>query len=204
MKRVKLNFTKLTVLSKIGKARLVVDEMTGNANFLTPDPALADVTIAIDALQVSWAGAEERTKSKVAEKHVDEEVLDKLMIRLADYVQSASGGDELKIISSGLDIRREPAPVGDLIAPTDLRAEFGSHEGEVDLKWGGVSGSKLYVIEIAADPNDSESWEQIAMPTYNRFTATGLDSGTRYWFRVAAVGTTGRSPWSDPAMKMAA
>lgn len=28
-------------------------------------------------------------------------------------------------------------------------------------------------------------------------------SGTKYWFRVAAIGTDGQGPWSDPATKIA-
>ena len=35
------------------------------------------------------------------------------------------------------------------------------------------------------------------------FTASGLTSGTRYWFRVASVNNNGQSGWSDPATKIA-
>jgi len=34
-------------------------------------------------------------------------------------------------------------------------------------------------------------------------TVPGLTSGTRYWFRVAGVGTAGQGAWSDPATKVA-
>ncbi|HEV7473405.1 MAG TPA: fibronectin type III domain-containing protein [Pyrinomonadaceae bacterium] len=41
------------------------------------------------------------------------------------------------------------------------------------------------------------------MSTKSSFTVTGLTPGTRYWFRVAAVGAGGQSGWSDPASKIA-
>ena len=46
---------------------------------------------------------------------------------------------------------------------------------------------------------------KVGMDSKSSFTATGLTSGTKYWFRVAAVGsgTGNQSPWSDPALKMA-
>lgn len=34
-------------------------------------------------------------------------------------------------------------------------------------------------------------------------TISGLTSGVRYWFRVAAIGASGQSGWSDPATKIA-
>jgi len=39
--------------------------------------------------------------------------------------------------------------------------------------------------------------------TKSNFTAEGLNSGARYWFRVAAVNNNGQSGWSDPATKIA-
>jgi hypothetical protein len=36
-----------------------------------------------------------------------------------------------------------------------------------------------------------------------RATLEGLDSGARYWFRVAAVTSSGQGPWSNPVAKIA-
>ena len=36
-----------------------------------------------------------------------------------------------------------------------------------------------------------------------RGLSSGLTSGTRYWFRVAAAGASGQGGWSDPATKIA-
>ena len=42
-----------------------------------------------------------------------------------------------------------------------------------------------------------------ATVTKSKATVTGLTSGTKYWFRVRAIGATGPGPWSDPATKIA-
>jgi hypothetical protein len=42
-----------------------------------------------------------------------------------------------------------------------------------------------------------------ATATKSKATVTGLTSGTRYWFRVAAIGSAGQGPWSDPATAIA-
>jgi len=43
----------------------------------------------------------------------------------------------------------------------------------------------------------------VGTSTKSTTTIDGLTSGTRYWFRVAAVAALGQSGWSDPATKIA-
>ena len=61
------------------------------------------------------------------------------------------------------------------------------------------------IWQVCTDPMLEANWHQIGMDSKTKCTATGLISGTKYWFRVAALGTgTGnQSPWSDPVLKMA-
>jgi len=84
-----------------------------------------------------------------------------------------------------------------------LSATAGDHEGEVDLAWDGVAGARSYVIEKSADPPTATSWGHGGVATKSRASINGLTPGTRYWFRVAAVGTNGQSGWSDPATRIA-
>ena len=46
-------------------------------------------------------------------------------------------------------------------------------------------------------------WTNAPPSTKSKCTIANLVAGTRYWFRVAAVGAAGQGPWSDPATKMA-
>jgi hypothetical protein len=58
-------------------------------------------------------------------------------------------------------------------------------------------------MEKSPDPPTPTSFTHAGVCTRSAFTVTGLTSGTRYWFRVAAINANGQSAWSDPAMKIA-
>ena len=88
-------------------------------------------------------------------------------------------------------------------APTGLLAAAGDHDGQIDLQWDKVSRARSYVVEQSPDPPTATSWTNSATVVKTEAAITGLTSGQRYWFRVAAVGAKGQSAWSDPATKMA-
>jgi hypothetical protein len=76
--------------------------------------------------------------------------------------------------------------------PTGLESTVGDHDGQLDLSWDPVSGAKSYVIQQSADPPAATSWTHDTTSTKSSTTVDGLTSGTRYWFRVSAVGPRGR------------
>jgi hypothetical protein len=86
---------------------------------------------------------------------------------------------------------------------TQLAAYVESVASDIDLSWDTTFGAKSYVIERSADPPTPTSWAHAAVSTKSKATITTLASGTRHWFRVAAVGTNGQSGWSDPGTKIA-
>ena len=75
-------------------------------------------------------------------------------------------------------------------------------EGQTKLKWNLVRGAKSYIVECATSPDGP--WVQVTVTTRISCLATNLTPGTKYWFRVRAVGAAGLSGWSDPAAKLAA
>lgn len=83
-----------------------------------------------------------------------------------------------------------------------VSATEGDHEREIDLSWDTVKGAKSY-IERSPDPPTATSWMHETVSLKSTATVGGLVSGTRYWFRVAAVMSSGQSGWSDPATKIA-
>jgi predicted phage tail protein len=80
---------------------------------------------------------------------------------------------------------------------------MGDHDGELDASWDTVAGAKSYVIEISDDPPTPASWRHAGVSPKSKFTVEGLESGKRYWIRVAAINAAGQSGWSNPATKMA-
>lgn len=208
MAQVKLNFRKLSVTEKIARAQQIVKAMTDNsANFPNPIPPLADITASIDAVEQANADAMEaralsKQRTAILEEKMD--VLDDGMTRLASFVNAASGGKEDVILSAGMDVRT-PALTSNFVpgTPNTINPTMGDHEGEIDVSWNAKQGAQSYILQMSLNPPTDDSWTQVAVVTASKYTVTGLTSGTKYWFRVCAVGSGGQSGWSDPAVKMA-
>lgn len=200
MSYAKVGLDGLTVPAKIQYLRRLVAALTDNPNFPTPNPAVADLTAAADALEAAYNDAQAaRLVSKTKTGIQDAQALntDALVNQLASYVDNASGGDAEKIASAGFAVRATPTPVGDLPAPTDLQVLPSEHAGSADVSWKSVRGARAYVIERAPD-EPSLNWAVIGTSTRGRAALNTMTSGLKYWFRVAAVGAAGQSAWSDP------
>ena len=207
MAKIRLNLSGLSTAQKLAKAEQVVPAMTGNPTYPTPTPTLASISTAATELRTADAesvAARQTAKEKTAIKNQKEEKLEQLLTQLAAHVESVAGGDEQKILSAGFDVRTVGVVTTETPdAPQGLTATVGDHEGEIDLSWDTVPGAKSYVIGQSADSGTPVTWSHAAVSTRSSYTANGLTSGTRYWFRVAAVNNNGQSGWSDPSMKIA-
>jgi len=205
MPKIKLNLSKLSVPEKLAKAEQIVLKMTGNASFPTPSPSLVSITTAANELKTAFAEAQaarQTQKEKTAAQNDKEELLDQLLTQEAAFVESVAGNDEQIILSAGMDVRA--AAVASTTPPEQPQALApfaGDRDGEIDLTWDRVAGAKSYIIEKTADPQ-AGPWQHAGVATKAMFTADGLTSGSRFWFRVAAVNNNGQSGWSDVAVKI--
>ncbi|MCB0815744.1 MAG: fibronectin type III domain-containing protein, partial [Flavobacteriales bacterium] len=119
---------------------------------------------------------------------------------LAGDVISQSADDPELILSAGFFVRKNSQSSAALPAPLKLRARISEQVGEALLDWGTTRGAAIYVVEHnGVSPDDESAWKQVAETTRIRQIVGGLASAKEHWFRVRAVGTTGRSPWSDVA-----
>jgi hypothetical protein len=207
MPKVKLNFRRLSIPEKIARAHQVVAALTGNSNFPTPHPTLAELTAAAGALETAsntaQAARREAKRHTAAMGHKEDD-LDQLMTQLGAYVESVAGDDEAMIMSAGLETRSAAAPDSSAPeAPETLTATTGNHEGEIELSWDTVRGARSYIVERTTDPQTAASWIQAGVSPRSSLIIEGLDSGKRYHFRVAAVTLNGQSPWSNQAVKVA-
>jgi hypothetical protein len=207
MPKTKLNFRNLSVSAKIAKAKQIVTALTGNPTFPSPNPPLADITAVITQTETKSSerdAAQQLAKTKTTELNAFVDELDGVMSQIAGHVDSVAGNDEAKILSAGFDTRAaatatsQPPP-----PPSSLDTTIGDHDGELDASWDTVAGAKSYVIETSEDPPTPTGWKHDGVSTKSKFTIEGLQSGKRYWIRVAAINTADQSGWSDPATKIA-
>jgi hypothetical protein len=204
MPRIKLNLRNLPVNDKVLRARHIVTALTDNANFANPHPPLTQVTAVINGLEgaaLEAQTARQASKTATAAQKAKEEIFDQAMSQLALYVESVAGQDNELILSVGLDVRGPSAPTSP--QPPTLTVTVGDHDGELDLAWDTVRGARSYVVERSPDPPAESTYTHAAVSTRSRVTIEGLTSGTRYWFRVAAVTSNEQGPWSNPVARVA-
>ena len=91
-------------------------------------------------------------------------------------------------------------PIGAMEQVKNLAAATSGIMGVIDLSWDAVRGASDYIIEMSStDPNDQAQWQLAGYAHKSSFSVEGLDSVKVYWFRVCALGTAGKGPYSDPA-----
>jgi hypothetical protein len=207
MPKIKLNLRKLSVPEKIAKAREIITALTGNADFPAPKPTVVAVTTITDDLETAQQDQQAAKRTAVLKtlaRDEREDLFDRTFTQLAAYVESVAGDNERLIKSAGMDTRA-PAVSSDAPpdAPQALHITGGDADGEIDLSWEPVDGAKTYQIEQSPDPVTATSWSHASATTKSKATIDGLTSGTRYSFRVAAVGTNGQGAWSNPVSKIA-
>ncbi len=201
MKKVKWGFiyrASFAVLLAIG--RFIQQSLTGNPNFPTPVPTLLALDAVLDELELQINASATGNKVAIAAKKVARKnVIDTLRL-MAVYVQSASGGVETKILSSGFEVRASSQPVGQVSAPQNVRVETTAVPGQSIVRCDAVKGATAYVVEInTGDPADELLWKLGAISSSVRVVINGLPSVHVVWFRMYAVGASGKGGVSDVA-----
>ncbi|MBI3882429.1 MAG: fibronectin type III domain-containing protein [Verrucomicrobia bacterium] len=185
-------------------AQDIVTAITGNTNYTTPSPSLATVSAAITAAQAAL-GASEAAFTVLRQKRVERndavDALKALLESLVGYVQSASGGDEAKILSAGMSVRQPPTPIGPLDAPAGISATANGSETSAHLACRAVRGASSYEFQQAI--NAAGPWVTVEVVPRANTDVEALTPGTRYYFRARGIGTAGPGPFSDIATKMA-
>lgn len=197
MKRILINFWRFTAIALVLLGRSVVTKMTGNSNFTTPDPSLADVTSAIDDTEKKAALAKDGGKAAKSNLKTSRKSLINIFRDLAWYVEKTANGDENILISSGFTLSKEPV--------ASQRDQFfvlaGIDPGTVTI--GCVAykkaGAYLWFCFAGAElPPDIKAWVLSGASTQRKTLLTGLTPGQYYWFRYRAVTPAGMMEWSDP------
>lgn len=190
-----LGLSGLPIPKKIEFARSVIISMTGNPNFVTPNPTLAVIGTNATALETAYVNAANGAIGLKAVMHAKEQALEISLGLLASYVEGIANanptlGDAI-ILSSGMKERKPNPPKanGFRISSTGL-------PGEVMLRMD-ADNRAVFTFEVTLTPADEASWTVLHSGTRAAFLATGLISGKRYYFRVAKTDKKGINPWSN-------
>jgi len=196
MKKVNINtsFSRYNDAELVLKALLIFNSMTGNTHFATPEPALAEIKAAADALDTAIIEAREiGNKAKILARENKRIVLIDLLKRLSLYVKLTALDDAEALASSGFSLGKTPEPIGVLAKPQNFVVEA-VQVGTVKLIIKAISGANSYQFE--SRKKGTETWD-VKVDTKSKVTFIGLESGMQYEFRVTGIGTAPQRVYSD-------
>ena len=198
MAKVKLGFQKLTVDQKIQTGRTIVTDTTGNAAFPLTQVKLPPITTAVNALEAAHTAAAGGDHAHHSDMIAKEKVLDKLMSALIGQIDSESGGDATKILSTGCNVKGVT-----LAGKRQAGVVANKLSGFADCTATKVKGA-FYRWQNCPDPVPDESVINIPdpatgrLPSHNNWTDSNpskeitttvpnLPTGKKVWFRYAPV-----------------
>ena len=185
--------------------RNVIEKLTGNAALPTPPVALADMTLAGNALEqaIEAAIAGSRHSREVRDAQVKE--VRAILTRTANYVRTTANGDGTILASSGFEMARVPEPIGIPAEVERLRVTMGPDSGMTLVKWGRSRGARSYqLLRTDRDPATGGTWTVVTTTSKASFVDSGLESFKAYFYTVRAIGYGGQSKQCAPAMGRAA
>jgi len=191
MADVKVGLRSLTIPQKIAKATSIVEQMTGNPNFTTPNPALADVTTKTTTLETAQSAADairQASKAQTVLLSLTEDELDALLDQLGSYVDNIAAGDEQIILSSGYDVADTTGDVDPLYAPEDFTGTTGDEVGEANLMWNRLKNVGKHTYNVFGKKyGEDEEFALMAGTDQTKVDIKGLDANTKYEFYVLGI-----------------
>jgi len=203
--KVAINFvTKSSDKALVTESGRIVEMMTGNPVYPAPFPAL-DVVVAARDAYVSAVNGLDRGSASIALRNQTRTVLRQVLRDLALYVQHASEGDKVKLLSSGFPVQapRKRGSVGLLAPPEDVRMRRTRSSNQLVALCKAVPGATSYQWRYATAQAPTV-WTTPDPVTAARFVLENAVPGTQYIVQVRVLGTSGGSDWSDSATMMAA
>jgi hypothetical protein len=153
--------------------------------------AAAEAVAEVDALKTALRAALVRRNSKV-------NIMRGHTTRAAAVIAVATGGDPEALLTVGVGVAKTKSPVGQPAAPTQLRVVETNFEGAVRLRWKRPVRRCTFIIQMTTAPSALRGWKSVGISIKQTCTVTGLKSGVKGWFRVAATNSHGQGPWSQP------
>lgn len=194
---VKVGIVGRTIPQFLIYVRNIIDKLTGNPDYPDVVPTVPDLENNFERMVQAQEAAQ---KGGVLETMRRDEVYKELGVnvnRVAAYAEWKTGGDPVKLAELGFDVRKLPAPIGQIGAPQNFKAVSNS-TGIVKLSCNKVRGAKIYVYEMTDDIAGG-NWKMVGQSD-TKLKLDNLPSGKQFWFRCYAIGASGNSPSSDVAV----
>jgi hypothetical protein len=183
------------VIALIAFGRHLVQCMTGNTWFATPNPPLAQVTTDLDALDAAETLAKQRAPGSAAARDLKKKVVLDDIEALKAYVHSIMMANIASAMAIVLSAGMSPKQFG-LRTKLPIDAFVSDVPGEAILRAKAVAkGRVAYEWQISSD--SGKTWVDIGITTDADTTAEGLVAGSVYMFRVRATVKKTTGAWTQ-------
>jgi hypothetical protein len=183
------------ILFVVALAKTILQALTGNSAFPSPDPPLAALQAAIADLEAAMAMVQTRARGAVAMRNLKLATVVSLLRQLKAYVQKVADAS--------------PEKAAALIQSASMTVQMVTVRARrvFAVKPGTVSGSVVLVAPRAGDrasyewafSNDGgKTWQEARATLKSRTTITGLQPGGTYLFRYRPVTKAADTDWSQP------
>lgn len=194
--KIKISFWDHSDLELENKAQAIALAMTDNEYFKNPTPDVPELLDAISTFSDTLAAAENGGRQQIIEKNAARKELVRVLRELGNWITMIAKGDEKILASCGYDLYGKRSAAVAITAPQIVKVISRSHPGEVEIVISGVKGKLTYSYEYTLDPLAENSVWHDEPETLRRHIIRGLQSGKKYWFRVAAIGPRGVKEYS--------
>jgi len=196
-----ISFTKLRDDDLDTKSLVIINSLTGNANFPTPQPSLADRAASRNAYINALSANETGGKQQTLVKNEARKDLEAKLRLLGLYVQANCSNNEVIAQGSGFDIQKSRTPTGILERPTNFKVENGPASGTLIASSDKIDGAKTYVYQITTAPVSDNSIWQTEYASTKTHMFIGLTPGTQYAVKMAGIGVEPMLIYSDILMR---
>ena len=191
-------FDRMPISNLMMKASFIISEMTANIEYFpTPNPTLATVQTALDAMQAASLAAENRDRVAIAYRNERRDELVALLRKLGIYVNLMADGNRTIALSSGFDVTKEPTPAPPITFVEAPIVMQGTNAGELLSKVKSVDGARTYQYLITTDSQLPLTQWTSKSTTLTKYLFKGLESAKRYYLRVAVVGINEQMVYSE-------
>jgi hypothetical protein len=180
-------------------ANNVVTLMSADAQFSSLSTGVTELKKRSEAFNLALTNRINGGRIATIEKNRSMKELIEQLVIVASSVEALANGNEVIILLAGFDVRTPNAPITSLDVPTIIKIENEKATGMISIQLEKVNGAVLYGIEkrIIVEGQPEGAWTNGDYISSSKTKLSGLDSATKYEFRLRAIGTKGLiSGWS--------
>jgi len=177
--------------------------MDGNITYLTPSPTMAALIAERIKFQSSLAKAHNGTPTDTSDKNKQRAILEGMLHILGPYVQLTSGGDETKILSTGMHTAASKGHIGEFGVVAHFRVIVPESSNKILCTCFKMPKASFYEVLYTALPVTAASVWMSETSTSSSIVINGLTSYIPYQFKMAARGSSKVKNFSSPITRAA-